>query len=88
MTTMAFNEGVDLYGRGENDAAKRWITEAMNLAHYVDDDGVLQSLVHEKFLTLTWAARPSSSRYHLGGRSRKTDGHGIRLKVFTGNHGI
>ena len=54
MTTTAFNEGVDLYARNENEAARQWLTEAINLSHYCNDEGVLETLLHDKFIMLTW----------------------------------
>jgi len=54
MATVAFNEGVDLYARRDNEMARQWIMEAISLAHHCADEGVLETLLHDKFLMLTW----------------------------------
>ena len=52
MATVAFNEGVDCYGHGDDGAAKKWGAEAMTLAHYCGDEGQLEAVLHQNYLQL------------------------------------
>jgi hypothetical protein len=54
MTTTAFNHGIDLYGSNEDEASKAWIAHAFTLAHYHQDGGEMEKMLHERHENLKW----------------------------------
>ncbi|OLN95248.1 hypothetical protein CCHL11_08154 [Colletotrichum chlorophyti] len=52
LVTVSFNEAVDAYNVRQDDECNRWADLAMNLAHYADDDGVLQRKLQENRMKL------------------------------------
>ncbi|KAI1106803.1 SPO22-domain-containing protein [Jackrogersella minutella] len=53
-TTTAFNHGVDLYGASEDELSKKWISNALTLAHYYQDDGDLERELQKRQIGLKW----------------------------------
>lgn len=54
IATTAFNHAVDYYCQEEDDACKMWAGKAINVASLLSDNGVLQKIMEEKLLGLTW----------------------------------
>ncbi|KAI0484299.1 meiosis protein SPO22/ZIP4 like-domain-containing protein [Xylariaceae sp. FL0804] len=54
LTTTAFNHGIDLYGRHEDELSKRWIAHSFSLAHYCADGGELERQLHERHTNIRW----------------------------------
>ncbi|KAI0972929.1 meiosis protein SPO22/ZIP4 like-domain-containing protein [Xylaria arbuscula] len=54
ITITAFNHGVDLYGMGEDELSKTWVSHALTLAHYLRDGHELERQLQEKYTKLKW----------------------------------
>ncbi|KUJ18222.1 SPO22-domain-containing protein [Mollisia scopiformis] len=52
VATKAFNHAVDLYCTGDDENCKNWAGRALNIAHYVNDEGNLEKLLQSKLLGL------------------------------------
>ncbi|EHL01098.1 hypothetical protein M7I_2959 [Glarea lozoyensis 74030] len=52
IATKAFNHAVDLYLGQQEDACKVWASKAINVAHFVNDEGALERLLQEKLAGL------------------------------------
>ncbi|KAI0843290.1 meiosis protein SPO22/ZIP4 like-domain-containing protein [Hypoxylon sp. FL0890] len=53
-TTTAFNHGIDLYGVNEDELSKKWIENALTLAHYHQDGGDLERELQKRQISLKW----------------------------------
>ncbi|KAK0652121.1 meiosis protein SPO22/ZIP4 like-domain-containing protein [Cercophora newfieldiana] len=56
MASMAFNHGVDCFSSQETERAKEWVTKAINLSHYCNDEGGLERALQERYLRLNFDA--------------------------------
>ncbi|KAL6864455.1 meiosis protein SPO22/ZIP4 like domain-containing protein [Trichoderma novae-zelandiae] len=52
LVATAFNHAIDYYARGEEEPCHRWALEAMHLAEYVGDGGLLRDTLQDKFAKL------------------------------------
>lgn len=50
----AFNHGVDLYGFHEDELSRDWVSNALTMAHYLQDDGELERQLQGKYTKLKW----------------------------------
>ena len=50
----AFNHAVDFFARREERPCHRWALKAMELAQFVDDEGVLRRVLEDKFARLSF----------------------------------
>lgn len=57
LATTAFNHAVDCYTARQDERSRQWASKALNLAHYCDDHGGLEGLLHEKLLSLRFDAK-------------------------------
>jgi len=56
MASTAFNHGIDCFGSQETERAKEWVTRAINLSHYCNDEGGLERALQERYLRLNFDA--------------------------------
>ena len=54
LATTAFNRSVDFYCASQDSDCKRWVEKALNIAHLLDDGGVLHELLQTKYVGLRW----------------------------------
>ncbi|KAL7926473.1 meiosis protein SPO22/ZIP4 like domain-containing protein [Trichoderma austrokoningii] len=52
LVATTFNHGIDYYARGESEACHTWALKAIDLAGYVDDGGVMRTMLHNNFSQL------------------------------------
>ncbi|KAI1153268.1 meiosis protein SPO22/ZIP4 like-domain-containing protein [Nemania diffusa] len=52
ITITAFNHGLDLYGIHEDELSQAWISHALSIAHYHQDDGELERQLQDKYTKL------------------------------------
>ncbi|GKT44533.1 uncharacterized protein ColSpa_04714 [Colletotrichum spaethianum] len=52
LVAMSFNQAVDAYNARQDDECTKWAELAMNLAHYADDGGALEAMLHENWAKL------------------------------------
>ncbi|KAK0626986.1 meiosis protein SPO22/ZIP4 like-domain-containing protein [Immersiella caudata] len=57
MASTAFNHGIDCFGSQETERAKEWVTKAINLSRYCNDEGGLERALQERYLRLNFDAR-------------------------------
>lgn len=52
--TTAFNRAVDFYCASDDRNCQYWAAKAISIAHSCPDGGVLEALLQERFLGLSW----------------------------------
>lgn len=52
LATTAFNHAVDFYFAKQDELCKKWAFKAFDLAHLCGDGGVLEEMLHERFMRL------------------------------------
>ncbi|KAM0220742.1 hypothetical protein ACHAPQ_001520 [Fusarium lateritium] len=56
----AFNHGIDILARGDQDLCQQWALKALDLAEYVDDGGNMRDTLRERVVKLTLSKEASN----------------------------
>lgn len=52
MATTSFNHAMDFLGMDQEASCEQWAAKAMSLAHYCQDGGELEKVLHKNYASL------------------------------------